>query len=76
MFKSSISALVQVGSDHALSESMRSGSCKQPEYTIKEAPDTITGTTDKAEPKGVGAERAGIADHLVFTLFRPLGDVE
>ena len=34
---------------------------------------TITGTTGKAGPKGLGVYRTGVADHLAVTSFGSLG---
>ena len=31
--------------------------------------DTVTGTTGKAGPKGLGIDRTGITDHLALTFF-------
>ena len=56
------------GSGHAESESTQDGSCKQLEKTINEAPDTLTGTTGKAGPKGLGVDRTGIAGPFAFLL--------
>ena len=54
---------------------MQGCSCKQPELTIYEASDTVTGTTGKAGPKGLRVDRMGIADHLSLTLFGSLASV-